>query len=255
MSGNEIAIVKGLLDLTITAAKEGWFEKLGNLFRKRHRILVLGATGTGKTQLIKSLTTLVPEAISYMKRTQLIEYNKIKIDKKLFDFIEAPGDLTKKDIRQTAYKEAIKIGVDAVMNVVAYGYHEYRVGEMNDVFTPKGNIRKKFLEVHRQAEIDMLHEWDKLILGDEVTKTMLTVVTKADIWWNNRHKVIDYYESGPYFRSLNTVPVHHAVVSYCSRKHKMFDRGQLSNEFDDNDLIELRAFLFESILAAIGREQ
>ncbi len=101
----------------------------------------------------------------------------------------------------------------------------------------------------------MLGEWEWQLLDKDVTRSLVTVVAKADIWWDNNQNVIDYYNTGPYYEALMHAPVHHAVLPYSSRNHKMFGKGLLSANFDDTDRIDLRAALLQHVLAAIGRVQ
>ena len=68
------------------AARQGWLDKLLNVFRRQHRVLVLGSTGTGKTNLLRSITEIAPEAIDHMNRTEFAQKHSIKIDNLPFIF-------------------------------------------------------------------------------------------------------------------------------------------------------------------------
>ncbi|MBN2209176.1 MAG: hypothetical protein JW759_07760 [Candidatus Coatesbacteria bacterium] len=79
MVDGETGLVKSLEVLgqfAKMAHEKGWLKKIRSLFRKSHRILVLGTTGTGKTQMIESFTGLMPKAIHYMDRTVGIRTKK-----------------------------------------------------------------------------------------------------------------------------------------------------------------------------------
>jgi len=59
------------IEMIVKVAKEqGWLEKLLDYFSKKHNILVLGCSGAGKTELIKSLESINPEIIHYTSRTR-----------------------------------------------------------------------------------------------------------------------------------------------------------------------------------------
>jgi putative ribosome biogenesis GTPase RsgA len=53
---NTINTANAVIKAFETAQKQGWFDILLNLFRKKHYIVVFGSTGVGKTNLIESLT-------------------------------------------------------------------------------------------------------------------------------------------------------------------------------------------------------
>ena len=57
LTGSEI---KPIVEVIALANKQGWLDKLKMAFRKKHRILVLGSTGAGKTNFLKSLTETMP---------------------------------------------------------------------------------------------------------------------------------------------------------------------------------------------------
>src|SRR2546423_12515590 len=119
MSGEIAASAKAAeaaIELVKLAYKQGWLDKLKTAFRKKHRVLVLGATGTGKTNLLESLSELVPKAIHNMNRTEFAERHAVRIVKEPFIFIDTPGDLPLKDRRISAIRDAMKTGLAGVIN-------------------------------------------------------------------------------------------------------------------------------------------
>lgn len=67
--GTSTAVAKAAIEVISKAHKQGWFDKLTSALRKKHRVLVLGATGAGKTAFLESLTETIPKAIESMNRT------------------------------------------------------------------------------------------------------------------------------------------------------------------------------------------
>lgn len=61
------------------AKRQGWLDRLVSSFKKRHRILVLGCTGVGKSQFVESLTEAMPAAIDRLNRTEFAQKHSIKI--------------------------------------------------------------------------------------------------------------------------------------------------------------------------------
>src|SRR5215212_1337325 len=92
LGAEEIAAAKAAVAIVQIAQKQGWLDNLGNLFRRRHYILVLGSTGVGKSNFLASLKTLVPVAIDRMRRTtDVVPTSNIRLGSDLFRFIDTPG--------------------------------------------------------------------------------------------------------------------------------------------------------------------
>jgi putative ribosome biogenesis GTPase RsgA len=58
------------LDLAEEAAKRKWFQRAFALMKAKPRILVLGQSGTGKSNFVESLRRDLPKAIDRMSRTE-----------------------------------------------------------------------------------------------------------------------------------------------------------------------------------------
>lgn len=194
MNGEEIAKA---IDLLKTAYKQGWLDKLATSLRKKHKVLVLGPTGAGKTNILESLTELIPKAIDQMNRTEFVQKHSIKISKQPFVFIDTPGQTLHKGRRISSIREAMAGKIDGVINVVSYGYHEYRIGK-KEAIASDGTINESFLERHRLVEMEALKEWTLLLGGRETARWLITVVSKADLWWHQREEVLAHYQSGKY---------------------------------------------------------
>jgi hypothetical protein len=238
-----------LLELAI---KQGWFDKLRDALKRKHTVLILGSTGTGKTNFVQSLTEIVPKAISHMNRTEFVKTHAIKIAKEPFNVIDTPGQVLHSSRRVKAIREAIGKGAIGVINVVSYGYHEGRTAR-SEALTARGRIKESFLERNRRQELLDLDDWKVLLGGPETTKWLVTVVTKADLWWSQRSDVLDHYQTGPYYRALGPArSLNPSVMEYCSVFHKFYGEGPLSGLFDEQDRVDLRAHLLRELLAAVA---
>ena len=68
----------------------------------------------------------------------------------------------------------MKDGIDGVINVVCYGYHEYRLAPGKAI--KKGNkVRKTYLERHRQIEINARKKANFSLLSTGSPVSMLIV--------------------------------------------------------------------------------
>ncbi len=235
------------------AHKQGWLEKLINVFRKKHKVLVLGSSGTGKTNLLQSMEEIAPKAIDQMNRTEFAQKHSISISKHPFIFIDTPGQKGHASRRKQAIREAMSTEISGVMNIVSYGYHEYRIGKSRAI-NKDGSISESFLREHRKVELEALDEWTTL-LGDEHTVSFLiTVVTKADLWWHTKDEVLEYYTAGPYYEALGEAKgLSNVVREYCSVFHRFYGEGALSAVFDDADRVKTKANLLSQLIAAIGK--
>lgn len=243
-------------ELVQTAKEEGWVDRITNTFRKKHYVLILGTTGTGKTNLVKSLTNFVPGAIDHMNRTEALKKNRIVIGKSPFVFLDTPGQIGHKSRRQQAIRVALSKNSLLILNVVAYGYHEYRSGT-EEVFTQKGTIRKNYLKRHRKMEIATLSEWVQLLGDTQISKGLITCISKADLWWKHSdyRDVLGFYETGMYYKALGPArSLPHSILPYCSVFHKFYGEGFLSGEFDDDDKLAHRMHLLNVLLSIFGKE-
>ncbi len=143
-----------------------------------------------------------------------------------------------------------------VINVVSYGYHEYedaaRAGQ--PIVRPDRTVEKAYLERHQQTEIEVLHEWIPLLGYPDTIKWLMTVVTKADLWWDMRDTVTAYYLSGPYYEALGPAQaLAPTVLEYCSVFRMFYGRGKLVGLLDDEGRGRLRSNLLGTLLEAIGK--
>ncbi len=240
------------IELIVKVAKEqGWLEKLLDYFSKKHKIMLLGCSGVGKTELIKSLESINPEIIHYSARTRDKTLSKMKINKVAFEFIDIPGEEQDVTIRNQAILDHIK-ELDVIINVVSYGYHEYAYGK-DDAILNDHKISNEYLEVNKQREINTIPEWS-IALGGTREFRLITVVTKADLWWPNQKRVISHYESGEYFNALGTAKkLNPIVVPYCSVIKKFYDEASTSGEIDENGRLMFRNNLLRILVEFVGK--
>lgn len=252
-----VELVKAVGEVAKLAKEQGWLDSLWTSLRKKPKVLLLGCTGTGKTSFMNSLESeVVPQAIDLMNRTQTVSRNRRKLSKQPFEFIDVPGQDSHKSERIKAIRTAAseKVGSLGIINVVSYGYHELRGSKP---VIENGKVDSGFLETRRKAEIKALREWTSTLCGQGgVAGWVITLITKADLWWSFRDEVIEYYESGAYFDRLGEAQqVHHIVLPYCSVIQMYYGAGETSGRFQDSDRKKAKAHLIETILAETGKKR
>ncbi len=112
------------------AEKQGFIDRLKIIFKRKPRVLLLGATGVGKSNFLQSLSVERPEPIPRASRTQYAEPHVLTVKgSHPYRFIDTPGDSSMKDARIDSIRESLSArgGISGVINVVSHGYHEYQL--------------------------------------------------------------------------------------------------------------------------------
>lgn len=208
-------------------------DTLSSLFKEQIKVLLLGASGVGKTLFVDSLTKNIVEPIPRHLRTASLIKTKERIKQRRYILIDTPGphlSFTKSE----ALKSLINIS-PGIINIVSYGYHEYDLTKdetSESVFlnTDKNRINEKYLAIHREYEFKRLSTWKNLfhILNP---RWYITLITKADLWWNNREKCLKHYNIGKYanfFKGFNGS--RHIYLPYCSVIDKFYGI-QINSDF------------------------
>jgi len=254
------AAVMKVVSATVKTANDfGWIDRLRRLFSTTHHVLLLGSSGTGKSQLLTALEDLLPEAISGYARTQVRENREVMISSKFFNFIDTPGhggppghlhdEGGATQARRAAIKEAFGKPLAAVINVVSYGYHEAKPPAPAEAFDADRNISESFLEINRAREIKAMEEWVGMFGHPHAPTRLITVVTKADLWWSRRAEVLGHYSKNSYFKSLGPAKnIAHVIVESSSVFHKFYGEGALDGSFDQEQRAELRGELLRQLL-------
>lgn len=238
-----VAVVEGGAALYRLADDVGLLKRIVNLFKRKEKLIVLGRSGTGKTNFLVSLAASagLVEAVKATDRTVRTVEQSVVINDQPFIVFDTPGQ-EQHDYDRTSQIRARMTDPDSkcrVINVVSYGYHEY--GTAIDPLTGSGIADMDYLTRHRELEISRLSEWVPFLADRDVSSWVLTVVTKADLWWDQRDDVLHYYENGAYDQAIRQQDpnIHHVVLPYCSVVHKFFGTAPVSGNFDDEERLRV----------------
>lgn len=259
--------VDPLTALTASVGLYNFAEKNGlfDFLRSRHKVLVLGPSGVGKTQMIESFKNIIPEVIPAKDRTEIEDElgHNISIQDVLFEFLDTPGEDLNEAFRNQFMKDHKDIKL--VMNVVCYGYHEYEDALLTESVNPIGkdhHVSEEFLENSKKREVERLSEWVSTLTEKYPELKIITVVTKADLWRDEYYDVMSHYKQGSYHTTL--MEAHQGkhkklhVVPYCSVSHNFYDdhnnKGTRSH-MDDTQRKQLRSYLFQKVFKLIGEKK
>lgn len=241
-------IIKALTEYDLIDVLKSWL-------RKRKKILLTGTLGVGKTLFIDSLSKDIVEPIPRSERTLGIIKTKGRTKHIGYVLIDTPGGRSRLIFESEKIKDLILDKRPVVINITSYGYHEYDLLKKDiskKVFssTDKNIINKKYLEKHRELEYKRLLEW-KIFFQIISPSWFITVINKADLWWNDKEECLEYYKKGKYaniFKDLKDSQ--HICLPYCSIINKFYDIKP-HTDFDETDKNELKnSFmkLFKEIL-------
>jgi GTPase SAR1 family protein len=152
-----------------------------DFFRRRQPILILGATGVGKTSFVRTLQYGQAYPLSPLDRTHFASWHKIDAGGGHFLLQDTPSTVAFDADRFPHYLEDYlpELGTKGfgIINVVAYGYHEFLHTPQNVALDASGSIKPDFLEERRQIEIRLTEQWAKKLKPT----WLITIVNKADL--------------------------------------------------------------------------
>lgn len=220
--------------------ERGVYEKVTDFLarRKPREVLVLGASGTGKSSFLRSIQGLDPY-IRPEDRTDRAVDVAGKIDKAYFHFIDTPGEAHHADKRREAILKLYSSPSLGIINLVSYGYHESTIPRSKALNGSKPS--EEYLAERRAIEIEYLAGWTSLLAGRKGPASwLMTVVTKADLWWvpGQEQTVLDHYRSGLYYEALGEgKEITNSVRSYSSLNQLFYKMAPMTGFYSDDQRV------------------
>jgi energy-coupling factor transporter ATP-binding protein EcfA2 len=177
-------------------------------------IAIFGAGGTGKSTLGKYLSGTLENNQLSSGYQESISIEKYTLESNVIgSAIVVPGQERRQDSWDDLLRTISQGKISLIINVVSWGYHSF--GELSyqqSSLYKSGITNQEFLEVyteeHRQEELQALTKiTPHLSIADSKKRKILfiTLVTKQDLWWNERSKIQDYYQKGEYENKIQTI--------------------------------------------------
>jgi energy-coupling factor transporter ATP-binding protein EcfA2 len=177
-------------------------------------IAIFGAGGTGKSTLGKYLSGKLENSQLSSGYQESISIEKYILDSNVIgSAIVVPGQERRQDSWDDLLRTISQGKISLIINVVSWGYHSF--GELSyqqSSLYKSGITNQEFLKVyteeHRQEELQALTKIiPHLSVADSKKRKILliTLVTKQDLWWNDRLKIQVYYQKGEYEKQIQAI--------------------------------------------------
>lgn len=199
-----------------------------NRCKRPIRVLVLGESGSGKSQF---LSTIQSKRNYIQERTKISDKIKMLLPNgRTVEFVDVPGHQSLKMERDKYTNDISRGKFQGIINVVCFGYQSSSEVKTEDVFQSDGVVKESYLKDNRARELKQLEEWLSKVDNKSNLKWVLTLVNKADIWWENSKEIVDYYELAEYndkvkelsrVSTIAAVPYCSVITPFCDRPMKL----------------------------------
>jgi hypothetical protein len=182
-------------------------------------IAIFGAGGTGKSTLGKYLSGKLENSQLSSGYQESISIEKYILDSNVVgSAIVVPGQERRQDSWDDLLRSISQGKVSLIINVVSWGYHSFgslsyeQLISLDPTLYQSGMTVPEFLKIYteerRQQELQVLSKIvPHLVVADSKKRKILfiTLVTKQDLWWNDRLKIQVYYQKGEYEKQIQAI--------------------------------------------------
>lgn len=189
------------------------FKRIFNLLKNGElKIAIFGAGGTGKSTLGKLLSGEFELSGLLQTYQESISIEQYKLESNnIGSVIVAPGQKRREDTWDDLLRTLVGGKIKLIIHVVSWGYHSF--GEFSYTqhrLYQSGMTLEEFLReyaaVCRNRELDVLRRIEPhLSIADQRKTIVITLVSKQDLWWNNRLEVNKHYVEGAYEQLIQNI--------------------------------------------------
>jgi hypothetical protein len=208
---------------------EFWFRQI---FRQDIQFLFVGAAGVGKSSIVDAITSKEKTRTSE-DRTREVERTRLLIKSNAVIISDTPGSLGTAETlnRRREVLKPQKQSKSILISVVSFGLHE--TGPVLRRLKSDGGYTQIHRDENVQAEIFAIK--DVADLQSHEYDWALTIVNKADLWWDEKAAVESCYDEGSlYWETFKTIRAQHHVICYYSCHRSLIANWiNLAATFDD----------------------
>lgn len=223
------------------------FRKLINYWKYGHvKIALFGAGGTGKTTLGSFLSGELNPGSTTGNYNLSLETEEKSLKGDYVSTLVIPGGQERRIITDwpEIYSMLAEGEINGVINVVSWGHHsftEFNYKETkyyDDIARNSGHdITKEefisaYLEIQRNNEIKITKELVPHLKVAKKNIWMVTVVTKQDLWWNERKRVANHYQDGEYNEIIRSISQNLGEKNFV---HEYTSAATIMSNFKTND--------------------
>lgn len=121
-----------------------------------------------------------------------------------------------------------------MIDVVAWGYHWDPYGPYN---YDRGTELEKLLNANREKEVTAIQELTQNRSPPNWNPVLLTIINKADLWWDEYQEVLQFYERGPYHQALGRFRKRNYVMPSSCKYQRFADEVPIARTFDDDGIL------------------
>lgn len=176
------------------------------------KIAIFGAGGTGKSTLGKVLSGKLDLNSLLQPYQESISIEQYKLDSDVVGtVIVAPGQIRREYTWEDLFRTMASGKFNLIINTVSWGYHSFgEIGYVQHKLYQNGMTSNQFMDVYaeecRIRGLDVLNKISPyLSIADRQKTVLITLVTKQDLWWNDRIKLQDYYQNGDYEKLIQDI--------------------------------------------------
>jgi hypothetical protein len=176
------------------------------------KIAIFGAGGTGKSTLGKVLSGEFDLNSLLQPYQESISTEQYKLDSNVVGtVIVAPGQIRREYTWEDLFRTMAGGKFNLIIHTVSWGYHSFgEIGYTQHELYQNGMTLNQFMAVYtekcRNRELDVLNRISPyLSIADRQRTVLITLVTKQDLWWNDRLQLQDYYQNGNYDKLIQAI--------------------------------------------------
>jgi glycine/D-amino acid oxidase-like deaminating enzyme len=179
--------------------------------RKKAGILIIGPGGVGKSTTARFLSgefTSPTEVPGKYDESLGLEVYPLDDDPRV-ELVVPPGQKHRRDATWNELERTISDGgYRGIILTCSFGYHSMGQYSYKDHGLYKGRLDEfmvAFLNDCRKEELAVLNRLSPHFCANDRKFWVLTLVTKQDLWWDNRSTVESHYREGKYADAMEQI--------------------------------------------------